>query len=77
VSPVVPSAEAQSPGVRFLTAAAEHAGCTEPLATLVHEFRHDLAAMAAGEWSIQAVADAIRTIGAMDGWQFSSTRGVA
>jgi hypothetical protein len=44
---------------------------------LAREFRLDLDDMAAGEWSVEAVADAIRTIGAMDGWQFSSTRGVA
>ncbi|MCC5810040.1 MAG: hypothetical protein JJU06_06675 [Ectothiorhodospiraceae bacterium] len=43
---------------------------------LVHEFRQDLEQMAAGAWTVEAVADAITTIGAVDGWQFSKRKTV-
>ncbi len=63
-------------GIVFLADAAVRAGCDEPLTALVREFRLDLSDFAAGEWSVVPVVDAIETVGAMDGWQFSK-RGVA
>lgn len=57
-------------GLQSLEAAANQAGCCEPLSTMAWEFREDLEPMGRGAWPVKALALAVETIGRADGWQF-------
>ena len=62
------------PAILILHQAAQQAGCTEPLLTLVREFRMDLKHITDGMYTQAALVDAIITIGAVEEWQFATRK---
>ncbi len=58
-----------SPGVALLAEAARHAGVTESTDTLAAEFRFDLADIASGRYTTEALTEAVATLARIRGWR--------